>query len=362
MNIAVYEAPPSALQASDREMEIEVCKESERDLWDFYVEQNPSATISHIYGWRRIISEAYGHATYYLMAKRDSKVVGVLPLVLVKSRFFGSSLASMPFQDYGGILADDDIAACALLDHALELRREAGADCVELRHRDSILEGKGLLRQDKVTLLLDISPGIESLWQKFSGKVRNQVRKAEKSGLTTCIGGSELIEDFYRVFAVNMRDLGSPVHHPGFFTQIFSEFGDRARLLIVRDGSRTIGGLIGLFFKDVMIVPWASSLREYFPKCPNNLLYWYAFQQGCDRGCKLFDFGRSSIGSGTYNFKLQWGAKPVQLNWQLFFRKNPSRPSTSEDWKLQAAAQVWSHLPVQLTLLLGPAIRKYLVN
>jgi FemAB-related protein (PEP-CTERM system-associated) len=362
MNAATYEMRHPALQVCVNEMEIGCCEENERDLWDSYLENNPSATISHLYGWRRIISGAYGHATYYLAARQDNNIFGILPLVLVRSRLFGSSLASMPFQDYGGIVADDPVVTRNLLEQALKLRNETGVDCAELRHRDAIPEGGGLLRQDKVTLLLDLSPGTENLWKKFSGKVRNQVRKAEKSGLTIGTGGAELLEDFYRVFAVNMRDLGSPVHHPRFFSHIFSEFGNRARLLVVRDGSRTIGGLIALFFKDAMVVPWASSLREYFSKCPNNLLYWHAFQLGCDRGCKVFDFGRSSIGSGTYNFKVQWGAEPIQLNWQLFFKRSQAKLNTSEDWKLQAAARVWSRLPVNFTRRLGPAIRKYLVN
>jgi len=250
-----------------------------------------------------------------------------------------------------------------LLDRALQLRNECGADCIELRHRAPMFEEEGLLRQDKVTLMLDISSDSENLWKTLSSKVRNQVRKAEKSGLSTRLGGAELLEEFYQVFAVNMRDLGSPVHHPDFFAQIFSEFGDRARLLVVRDGHRTIGGLIGLFFEKTMIVPWASCLREYFPKCPNNILYWNAFQIAKEFGCNTFDFGRSSIGSGTYNFKLQWGAKPVQLNWQSFYKKRqPAAVGLSENGKMVAASKLWSHLPVKLTVLLGPAIRKYIAN
>jgi serine/alanine adding enzyme len=298
-----------------------------------------------------------------LAAWRNKQIIGILPLIWVKSLLFGNVFASLPFQDYGGISSDHPEAARLLLNKALQLRDEYGASCLDMRHREPTIEGEGTPRRDKATLTLDISEGSESLWNSLSGKVRNQVRKAQKSGLTTQLGGIELLEEFYPVFAANMRDLGSPVHHCNFFRQVFMAMGDNACLLAVRDGKRVIGGLIGIFHKDNVIVPWASSLREFFAKCPNNLLYWDAIQLACDRGCKQFDFGRSSFGSGTYNFKLQWGAKPIPLHWQLFFRKEQvSITHPSEDAKMQMAAKVWSRLPLPLTVLLGPTIRKNLVN
>jgi serine/alanine adding enzyme len=353
----------SKIEQNSADIEIVRCGENEKNAWDAFVENAPNGTVSHLYGWRRIISAAYGHKSFYLMARKGESVVGILPLIWVKSRLFGNTLASMPFQDYGGILSNDPGAIRLLFEHALQLKNECDSDCLELRYRDPFLESDGFLREDKVTLVLDISMGHEELWKSLSGKVRNQVRKAEKSGLTTHLGGAELLEEFYPVFAANMRDLGSPVHNSQFFAQIFLEFGEKARLLLVRHENRTIGGLIVLLYGDVAIVPWASSLREHFSKCPNNLLYRDVMQFVCERGCKTFDFGRSSIGSGTYSFKVQWGAKPIPLHWQLFFKKGQrERASLSDDPKFQMAAKIWSRLPLALTVQLGPTFRKYLVN
>jgi FemAB-related protein (PEP-CTERM system-associated) len=329
-------------------------------MWDEFVYDSPSATISHLYSWRRIISESYGHNSYNLTAWRDGKISGVLPLIQVKSRLFGNTISSMPFQDYGGIVAQDMDSAQTLLDKALLLKDELGAQSLEFRQRDAQNFNGGKLRQDKFTLILDISSGSENLWKSFSPKVRNQIRKAQKSGLATQVGGPELLEEFYRPFAVNMRDLGSPVHHPVFFKKVFSEFGNNAKVLLIRDSNQTIGGLIALFYKDSIVVPWASCFRQYFSKCPNNLLYWDAIQYACARGCKFFDFGRSSIDSGTYNFKLQWGANPVALHWQIFSKNIYSIPTESST--LQIASAAWKHIPVFLANSLGPHIRKYLTN
>lgn len=268
----------------------------------------------------------------------------------------------MPFLDYGGVCADDDVTAEQLVEQALHFLPKYGANFVELRQRQPTTH-EGGVRLDKVGMQLDLTPGIEAIWRSFPAKVRNQVRKAEKAGLQVSIGGGELLDEFYSVFVINMRDLGSPVHSKKFFVSILAEFGAQARIVLVRDGQQPIGGLVCLFFKKTATVPWASSLRECLAKCPNNLAYWEAMQYAAAQGCTIFDFGRSSIDSGTYHFKRQWGAKPVQIYWQVLSRKGQQElGSHTENAKLQMAVELWKRLPVPLTKVIGPRIRKYITN
>ncbi|MDR1727510.1 MAG: FemAB family PEP-CTERM system-associated protein [Acidobacteriota bacterium] len=348
--------------------------EAVSEQWDEFVSQAPMATISHLYGWRNVISQSYKHRTFYLTAQRHGAVVGVLPLVHIRSLLFGNTLVSMPFQDYGGIVARDEEALRALLDHALQLKKELGAHSLELRDRmrpahfhpdeesvEDVYEKRdGKFFGDKVTLLLDISVGVENLWKSFSPKVRNQVRKAQKAGLSTQIGGMELLEAFYRPFSVNMRDLGSPVHHLNFFRKVFSVFGEGVRVVLVQEREQTIGGLIAFFFKNNVVVPWASCYRQHFSKCPNNLLYWDAMQYAFDHGCHTFDFGRSSVGSGTYNFKTQWGARPEPLHWRRFSDGNASVALESHGFPM--AATLWKHIPVEIATGIGSYLRRYIAN
>jgi FemAB-related protein (PEP-CTERM system-associated) len=330
--------------------------------WDDFIAKNPGAFISHLSCWQSIIAKTYSHRTFYLMHQRGAAIVGVLPLIWMKGRLFGNAICSMPFLDHGGICAPDEASAEALFEKAVELRNSCKADYLELRHKDARGFGS-TLRQDKVDMVLDLKPGQDKIWNSLGPKVRNQVRKASKSGLNTQIGGAEYLEQFYKVFAINMRDLGSPVHSPAFFANIIKEFGERAKIIIVRDAGKTVGGLICLFYKDSIFVPWASSLREYFPKCPNNLLYWDAICYACEKGCKTFHFGRSSIGSGTYKFKQQWGAQERQLNWEFYYSDAAQAYiPIAENPKYKLAADIWRRLPLSLTMLLGPRLRKYLTN
>jgi FemAB-related protein (PEP-CTERM system-associated) len=343
-------------------MDIVICGAEDRAEWNNYLESLPSTTVCHVFHWRSIIQAAYGHEPAYLMAQSGGRVRGVLPLFVVKSRMFGKLLSSVPFLDYGGICADDPMIARELLDHALCLVKEHGVDYVELRQCERPPQD-GDIHLDKVGMRRDISPGVDAVWGSFPTKIRNHVRKAEKSGLRIAIGGAEFLAEFYPIFATNMRDLGSPVHHRAFFEHIFDQFGTQVRLMVVRDGDRAVGGLVCLLFRDTATVFWSSSLREYFHKCPNNLLYWEAIQYAYARGCRWFDFGRSSIGSGTYDFKRQWGAQPVQIYWQIVSATGETRaPLSSNNPKYQLALEIWKSLPVSITTLVGPRLRKYITN
>jgi hypothetical protein len=137
--------------------------------------------------------------------------------------------------------------------------------------------------------------------------------------------------------------------------------GELTGIIMVTHHGKYIGGAIYLCFKGRLMVPWVSSLRSHFQYYPNNLLYWDALKLAIDKGCTLFDFGRSSVGSGTYKFKKMWGAVEEQLFWQLkSFGGGDSAGPSSESPKFKMATNLWKRLPVGLTRFLGPKVRKYI--
>ena len=75
--------------------------------WDTYVLGAHLSSGYHLTGWRRVIEEAFGHQTYYLSVRGPGGIIqGVVPLVLLASRGFGRFLVSLPFVNYGGLIAD----------------------------------------------------------------------------------------------------------------------------------------------------------------------------------------------------------------------------------------------------------------
>ena len=175
-------------------------------------------------------------------------------------------------------------------------------------------------RTHKVGMRLALGADAARAWDGLDRKVRNQVRKAEKSGLTWRRGGVELLDRFYAVFAQNMRDLGTPVYSRRFFEHVLSTFPATSSVCLVDHGDRTVAGAITLSHRDILEVPWASSLREYRSQCPNNLLYWRIIEHAIESGRRSLDFGRSTPNEGTYHFKEQWGARPEPLYWEYVMR------------------------------------------
>jgi FemAB-related protein (PEP-CTERM system-associated) len=264
----------------------------------------------------------------------------------------------MPYFNYGGICADGANIVEQLLERAITIARKVNAEHIELRHTSHIADMPE--KMAKVSMRLHLANDPDKLWKSFSSKLRSQIRKPEKEGMYAKLGKEEELDSFYKVFLINMRDLGTPVYPKYFFRNTMQEFPDSTWICSVytKDGLPAASGfLVG--FKDRLEIPWASSLRSHNHLSPNMLLYWTALQFACETGYAVFDFGRSTPGEGTYKFKEQWGAKPIQLYWHYWLRNNGPVPELNpNNPKYQAAIKVWRRLPLSLTRLIGPAIVK----
>lgn len=378
-------------------IKIKLSQLADAPLWDAYVDAHPLATLYHFFGWRNIISKTYGHNTYYLRAikydsrvekveqlsaigrKRDAnQIVGILPLIHLKDFLFGNRLISIPFFDLGGILADNEEIERALLFEAIRLGRKLKVSIIELRHAYPLSWFKQINQQEladnsigrltyvtkshKERMLLDLPDSSKILIKSFKSKLRSQIKRSVKEGLYSKIGGFELLEDFYRVFLINMRDLGSPVHSKGLFRCVLKEFSERAKVVVIYKNDQPMAGSLIIGFKNTLENPWASALRKYSRFSPNMLLYWSMLEYACDNGFLCFDFGRSSPGEGTYKFKQQWGAGPTTLYWHyvLLYGRRVDKEEKSEKSGFEKFIRCWQKLPVPVTRILGPMIRKHI--
>jgi len=378
--------------------------------WDEFVANQRYSSVYHLSKWENLIRESYNHSSYYLAAMREipddidtltdrknesnrydidrsknsNGIIGVLPLIQMKHWLFGNSLVSMPFFDSGGILSNDSSVEKAILDRILVLAENLKVNSIELRHMRPLvsLTGENLsnskmvkhqvkyqpagewicsLSTQKSRMVLELPDSADLLMKSFKSKLRSQIRKPMKEGLNVKIGGNELFADFYNVFAENMRDLGSPVHSRKFIRQVLTRFKDTSKIFIVYKNKEATACSLVIGHKNTLANPWASSLRKYSRLSPNMLLYWSMLEYACDRGFNFFDFGRSTPDEGTYKFKEQWGAKPEPLYWYKFTRKNDKSIAVQpEKDNMGKAIEYWKKLPVPVTKILGPRIRKYI--
>jgi FemAB-related protein (PEP-CTERM system-associated) len=338
-------------------MRVEVTTfEQAPEAWSHYATRSPSACIYHDARWKTVIEETYRHICHYLIALRADRPVGILPMVEIRSRWFGHFMVSLPFVTYGGIAAEDDGAALALAEEAARRCRDAGGRWLELRPRDSAHLGWPS-RHHKVALATDVSEGADALWSRLSSRLRGKVRKAERSGASIEVSGPEAAGEFYRVFARNMRDLGTPVYPFRFFQSVGRHFSDRTRLFLVRHSGRVVAAALGLEDGHTLQLPWICSDYRYSGNYANEFLYWSVLHWAARQGFRSVDFGRSTAGSGNHRFKKQWNPEEIPLTWYYWTPEGCRPPRLDPDNpRFQLAIRLWRRLPLPVANLLGPRI------
>lgn len=316
-------------------------------------EFSPSRRIE----WLAILRDGLDHRPVLLEATCGTNTLAMLPLSFLESRLFGRFLVGLPYLNVGGILSTDTNATAQLLDAAVTLADELDVKHLEFRHEQR-QEHRAFNHEltEKVHMRLPLPATADELWKGIGPKVRNQIRKAEKEGLTTHWGREELLCDFYDVYSHNMRDLGTPVFSRRLFAAILRLLNDSAEICVARYGGKAIAAALLIHGNGMTEVPSASSLRRWNHLNGNMLVYWELLKRSIERGQQVFDFGRSSAGSNTYRFKSQWGAQPHPAVWQYCVRHGNVGEMRPNHPKNQRRIAIWKRLPVWLTRIAGPPI------
>lgn len=333
------------------------CGAESSAAWNAFVEK-ASGTYCHLFGWKQVFERTYGLQTHYLAFRSADAWLGILPLA-VMPRLPGGTVKgiSLPYCNYGGLLAVPGVDAETLKAAAIKYLTGMGVDKIEFRDI-----APGMDNVSEVTMILALPESSESLWKRIGDKVRNQIRKAQRSGLTLRWGRDQG-DALYAIYAKNMGRLGTPVHSKKFVKEILDSFGERADVLTVRHEERPIGAMLVIKHSDTWADPMASCLTEFNALNPNMLMYWEALRAACDAGEKSFDFGRSHKDSGTYRFKKQWGATEVTLNYQSYKNGVLLSSASNNFYRGQSAsrlASIWRKLPAFVQGQLGPVVRSWL--
>jgi len=325
--------------------------------WNEFVNRSAESTLCHLAGWHSIMSEVLGHECMYLVATDAAGGWrGVLPLVRVKS-ILGHYLISLPFLNDGGPLGDD-AAQEALVDFAVSEAKRSGATLMELRARRSVL-GPVIPSHRKISVHLQLPKTAAELWTTtLRAKLRAQIRRAAKENMTFHIGDGQL-DSFYKVFARNMRDLGTPVLPRHFFERLASTFESAVLFAAVyTPAGIPVAGACCLIWRNEIEVTWASSLREYNRLAPNMLLYCRLMEEAISSGRTLFNFGRCSPGGTTHSFKLQWGGRDIDLPWGAWSKSGKGEVPSAKRPIYRLASSAWRRLPMPVANTLGPALAR----
>ena len=334
-------------------------READRAAWEAYVSRCPAATFFHRIGWKDIYEHAARHRTHYLLGERDGAIVGVLPLVQVKSLLFGNALVSLPFAVYGGAAADDVEIARALDRHAVALGRSLGVEHLELR--DRVTAEPDWPRSDlHVTFRKALLPDVEGNLLAIPRKQRAMVRKAMQRGLTSHVERD--VGVFFDLYADNQHRHGTPPHARAYFEALRDAFGDDCECLIVRDaGGAAVSGVLSFYFRDEVLPYYAGDVPAARQLAANDFKYWELMRRACERGLRTFDFGRSKRGTGSFDFKKNWGFEPTALHYAYALFKGDSIPQRNpSNPRYGLAIDLWRRMPRPVVNLIGPSLARHL--
>ncbi len=353
-----FDAPQQHYQIHQFDVELLEHEQVERSGWfDFAAKQG---CAYHQLAVDSAIVQSFGLQRLVLLARDEQQqIIGGLPLYLLSSKLFGRFAVSIPYFNYGGPVSRCITVQRALLQQAARLLQTHRLDFIEVR---TIAPGlNAVVSEKKVSMVLELPNSFEQLTVQLGAKLRAQVNKALVHRPQLEIGGIELLDDFYRVFAENMRDLGTPVYAKSWFANLLRVLQQRARLVVVYHQQKPVAVAFLLHHNEVMEVPWASTLRRANPMNMNMWMYQQLLQYSLQQGCRFFDFGRSTKDAPTYRFKKQWGARAYQHYWYTLLPEGAAAAELNPDnTKFKLVIRIWQMLPVWLTKLVGPLIIKNL--
>ena len=327
--------------------------------WDAFVHAHPEGSFFHLAAWRHIIERAFGHRTHYLLAGRDGAVVGVLPLAQVKTRLFGDALISVPFCVYGGPLAVDAETAAALADHAAGLMRRQNTPVMEFRYREPqawLDEKDWPARSDLyVTFRKSFTNSDDANLKAIPRKQRAMVRKGIDRNLRSVIDPSP--DRLHRIYAESVRNLGTPVFALRYFRLLVELFRDSADIVTILDGEEPIASVLNFYFRDEVLPYYGGGRAIARDRYGNDFMYWEVMRRAAARGFRLFDFGRSKLGTGAFSFKKNWGFSPEPLHYRFRLAPGAQIPDLNPlNPKYRLFIAAWKRLPLPVANAIGPHI------
>lgn len=322
--------------------------------WDDFVSRCERATFFHRSGWQPVIRDVFGHSTHFLQAIEGDRVVGVLPLAHVRSRLFGNALVGLPFATYGGIAAETADASRVLQEEAVRLAEVLQVGHLELRNVERQQDWP--VQELYVDFRMPVPAVLDDRMAAIPQKRRNLVRKALKLGMTAVRGDS--VAHFFPTFAENARDHGTPTLPRRYFERLAEVFGDDCSILSICDATgRRVSSIMCFFHRQEVLAYYAGETRHARSTSANDLKYWEVMRWAKDRGCTVFDIGRSKKDTGSYEFKRLWGFEPVQLHYQYHLVRRTSIPQHNpNNPRYRRLIRTWQRLPLPIANCVGPWI------
>lgn len=337
---------------------IKVLREEDYERWDRFVFHCLTASFFHRAGWQKIIEKVFRHRTWFLYAERGNEIVGIFPLAEIKSRLFGHSLISLPFCVYGGIAVEDEHCRPLLEQAAVTLANNLQVGHLE-SHNEMLSNPDWLTSDLYVTFKKEIDTDDEKNMLAIPRKQRAMVRKGMKAGLISEI--DEDTERFFYAYSSSVHRLGTPVYSRKYFKALKEVFGTDCQMMTITQGQNVLASVMSFYFRDQVLPYYGGGTAMARDLAANDFMYWELMRRATADGIKVFDFGRSKRGTGSFDFKKNWGFEATPLHYEYKLINASALPENNPlNPKYRLMIHLWKKIPISLANLLGPVIVKNL--
>ncbi len=346
---------------------ITVCRLTDEYMpaWDKYVRSSPDSTVYHLPGVKKAIEETYQGKTIYLLALNSSKdALGVLPMVSLPFPWMTDALVSMPYSAYGGPLADSESVTLALLREAESIRKAMGLGSLLVKGLSRVNVDAFNAETVHYSMTLDTNRSFEAVWKSMTAACRNHCNKATRLGVRIELGHDEtVLRDFYTLYVDQQHRHGSPMHSLSWYRQLRKHLPDHVIFAVAYLGAQPIASVCALVYRNRLITNNGGRSRAFSSSGANNLLQCELIRYACAGIIDVFDFARSEVGSGTFEFKQSFGARPIRTYYQYSLSPGQRPPTTEPSHpSFRLPVEVWKRLPRFLVRAVGPTIRKHLAT
>ncbi|NKB21353.1 MAG: FemAB family PEP-CTERM system-associated protein [Alphaproteobacteria bacterium] len=327
--------------------------------WDTFVDGCSDATFFHRAGWKSVIERAFGHNCYFFYAERGTEIVGLLPLVHVKSLLFGNSLISTGFTVGGGPITLDSGALAALEEELLPLAERLKVDHIEYRGGNSQHPDWAQKTNLYANFVREIDVNSEKNMLAIPRKQRAMVRKGINAGLTSIVDDHP--DRLHHIYATSVRNLGTPVFSKKLFETLLEIFGSDVDIVTIENDGAAIASVMNFYFRNKVLPYYGGGTFDARPVAGNDFMYWEVMRRAGERGFTQFDFGRSKLGTGAFSFKKNWGFEPMPLTYEYMLRKSDNIPVINPtNPKYRLFIEAWKRLPLPIAKFVGPMISRNL--
>lgn len=330
--------------------------------WNDLVLATDDYSVFHSSGWAETLHRSYAYTPFYFVLRDGDRLLGLIPVMEVKSFLTGKRGVSLTFTDYCEPIAHDPEIFHILLQRVIEHGRKAGWAHIEFRGGQKFLP-HAPVQATYIGHTLALCSDEAQLLARFRSSTRRNITKSTLEGVETRMDtGLRAVDDYYRLHCLTRKRHGLPPQPFHFFRNVHDCIIARGHgfTALAYHRGQLIAGAMFFHFGNRALYKYGASDDSWQHLRANNLLMWEAIRWYGQNGYATFCFGRTDCNhTGLRQFKNGWGTKEKIIHYYRYDLGTGQYLANNGRGK-SAAAQILEKTPHHILKVIGQFLYKHM--